>query len=223
MTSACRLPRARGDRPGSAAVPVAPHPTVRYEAATGCPSRAREIRRAGRGPPRAARETRAALSPESRLRTRAWRQLVARPVLVVPFALAASGCGGGLEPRDVTGSYVVTAANGAGLPHLAESTADCDRFVARGELLLEPTSRYQLELAGPFDCRRSGGTLGTAGSFYVGTYAAAGRRLSFAAPVVGGDTLRFGGEAVEDRIELTVPPIPPQQGPDLTLRLERRR
>lgn len=131
--------------------------------------------------------------------------------------LVISGCGS--EPDDrIFGTYVLVGVEGNPLPYLASSDADCDVFIAQGELTLNEAGTYSLEIAGPYDCSRSGGQSGeTIGRFYTGTFTQSRGDLQFEAQVQGGPTVEFSGTANPLEARVTVPVLPPQTGPDLEL------
>jgi hypothetical protein len=126
------------------------------------------------------------------------------------------GCGS--EPDDrVFGTFALVEVEGSTLPYLEISDADCDVFIAEGELTLREAGTYDLEFFGPYDCSRSGGPSGTMGRVYNGSFTQEGRVLNFQATVQGAGTLQFSGTVNPLESIVTVPPIPPQTGPDLTL------
>ena len=59
-------------------------------------------------------------------------------------------------------------------PYLVRSDADCDEFIAEGDLTLAQTGTYNLEFAGPYDSVRR--TTGTEGR-YTGAFSQDGGRL----------------------------------------------
>jgi hypothetical protein len=127
----------------------------------------------------------------------------------------------GTEPDDerIFGTYALTAVNGAPLPHLLEdSDPDCEVYISHGELVMSAPALYRLEFSGPYNCIE--GQTGELGRFYNGNYDRTGNSLSFAAAISGYGTLEFPGRVETKAIEVTVPPIPPATGPDLTLDLE---
>jgi hypothetical protein len=128
------------------------------------------------------------------------------------------GCGS--EPDGVFGTYILVGVEGGALPFLELSNAECDQFISEGELTLRPIGTYSLEFSGPYDCTRSGGDISTLGRFYNGPFTQAGGELHFEADVQGAGTLQFTGTANPVEAAVTVPPIPPQTGPDLTLQFE---
>lgn len=139
------------------------------------------------------------------------------PAIVVTGVVAALACGNGLEPGDVAGTYALTAVNQSDLPYLLSATPDCDEFIEVGELRLSPAGTYFLEVSGLLDCSRGGGTPGTAGRFYTGSYDVADDRLTFETLFPDDVILRFGGEPRGQDLRLTVPPPPPLEGPELVL------
>lgn len=139
------------------------------------------------------------------------------PLLIV--LAVATGCGNSLEPDDVAGSYALTAVNEAILPYLLPDTGDCEQFVDIGELQLTAAGSYYIEFWGPIDC--DVGQPARAGRAYVGSYQVSGGELRFETVLAGGQLLQFEGEVEGDAVRVTVPPIPPGEGPDLMLRFER--
>jgi hypothetical protein len=144
------------------------------------------------------------------------RRTMVRRFLWLSTVAAIIGCGS--EPDDrVFGTFVLVGVEGSTLPYLEASDADCDVFIAEGELTLRETGTYNLEFWGPYDCSRSGGSSGTIGRLYTGPYSQSGGALNFAAEIQGSGTLQFSGTVNPLESIVTVPPIPPQTGPDLTL------
>ena len=131
--------------------------------------------------------------------------------------LLISGCGS--EPDDrIFGTYVLVGVEGNPLPYLATSDADCDVYIAEGELTLNQAGTYALDFAGPYDCSRSGGPSGESiGRFYTGTFTQSEGNLQFQAQVQGGPLVEFSGTANALEARVTVPVLPPQTGPDLEL------
>jgi hypothetical protein len=127
------------------------------------------------------------------------------------------GCGS--EPDDrIFGTYTLVGVEGNPLPHLATSDADCDLYIAEGVLVLNQTGTYSLEFAGPYDCSKSGGPSDQSiGRVYSGTFTQSQGNLEFVAPLQGGGTLEFTGTVNPLEAAVTVPPVPPQTGPDLVL------
>lgn len=145
-------------------------------------------------------------------------KLVRRTVcsLIIGLALA---CGTEPDEEPIFGTYALTAVNGAPLPHLLEdSDPDCEVYISHGELVMSAPALYRLEFWGPYNC--TGGQTGELGRFYNGNYDRTGNSLSFAAAISGYGTLHFPGTVENRAITVTVPPIPPATGPDLTLDLE---
>ena len=140
-------------------------------------------------------------------------RLVAWPLI----GLLILGCGS--EPNnEITGTYRLVGVDANPLPYLESSDADCDQFISEGELDLVAGGTYSLEFSGPRDCTRSGGQPSTLGRTYNGTFTQTGvNTVSFAAEVPGSGTLHFNGTANPLEAFVTVPPIPPQTGPDLIL------
>jgi len=131
--------------------------------------------------------------------------------------LLISGCGS--EPDDrIFGTYVLVGVEGNPLPYLATSDAECDVYIAEGELTLNEAGTYALEFVGPYDCSRSGGPSGESiGRVYNGTFTQSGGTLQFQAQVQGGPIVEFSGTANPLEARVTVPVLPPQTGPDLEL------
>lgn len=126
------------------------------------------------------------------------------------------GCGS--EPNDeVFGTYTLVGVEGGPLPYLQSSDAECDLLISMGELTLAQGGSYTLEFSGPHDCTRGGGQVATIGRFYTGSFTQAGNTLAFEAEVQGAGTLHFSGTANPLESFVTVPPIPPGNGPDLRL------
>ncbi|HWN18648.1 MAG TPA: hypothetical protein VNO19_07005 [Gemmatimonadales bacterium] len=127
------------------------------------------------------------------------------------------GCGS--EPPDeITGTYALVGVEGEPLPYLESSDAECDQFISEGELALNPGGTYNLEFSGPYDCSRGGGQTGTLGRLYNGNFTQSGTNsIAYEAAIQGAGTLHFTGTANPLEAFVTVPPIPPQTGPDLTL------
>jgi hypothetical protein len=133
----------------------------------------------------------------------------------VALGLAA---GSGSENNDeVYGIYTLVGVEGSPLPYLERSDAECDEFITLGELRLFEQGTYSLELTGTFDCTRGGGQTGTTGRLYSGTFTQQAGDLEFEAEIQGFGTLRFSGSANPLEAFVTVPPIPPATGPDLSL------
>jgi hypothetical protein len=127
----------------------------------------------------------------------------------------------GTEPDDepIVGNYGLTAVDDRPLPHLLDdSDPNCEVYVSHGELVIAAAASYRLEFWGPYNCIE--GQTGELGRFYNGTYARTGNSLSFTAEISGYGTLEFNGSIGTRAIEVTVPPIPPGTGPDLTLDFE---
>jgi hypothetical protein len=136
------------------------------------------------------------------------------PVRIMLSLLLISACGS--EPDDlIVGTYRLVGVDGNPLPYLESSDAECDQFISEGELNLEPDGTYSLEFSGPRDCTT--GQPSTLGRTYNGTVSQSGGQLAFQAEVQGAGTLQFSGTANPLEAFVTVPPIPPQTGPDLTL------
>jgi hypothetical protein len=113
---------------------------------------------------------------------------------------------------------VLVGVDGNPLPYLTTSDPNCDVFIAGGELALNQAGTYTLRFAGPYDCSRSGGPSGDSiGRHYVGTFSESDGTLQFESPLQGGGTLQFTGTSNPLEATVTVPPIPPQTGPDLRL------
>jgi hypothetical protein len=139
------------------------------------------------------------------IRVSAWR-------LIGPLLLL--GCGS--EPDDrIVGTYALVGVEGNPLPYLESSEGECDQFISEGELNLEPAGTYTLEFAGPRDC--STGQPSTMGRLYAGTVTQNGVQLVFQAEIQGAGTLQFTGTINPLEAFVTVPPIPPATGADLTL------
>lgn len=131
--------------------------------------------------------------------------------------LLISACGSEPDNR-VFGTFTLIGVDGNALPYLETSDANCEVFISQGELTLLEAGRYNLEFSGPYDCSRSGGPSGESiGRFYNGTVTQAGGDLAFEAEIQGFGTLRFTGTVNPLEAAVTVPPLPPQTGPDLTL------
>jgi hypothetical protein len=128
-----------------------------------------------------------------------------------------SACGS--EPDDrVFGTYALVGVDGNPLPYLLTSDADCDLFVDEGELTLNEVGTFALEFFGPYDCSKSGGPSDQSiGRVYSGTFTQSQGDLEFEAPLQGGGTLEFTGTVNPLEAFVTVPPIPPATGADLTL------
>jgi hypothetical protein len=137
---------------------------------------------------------------------------------LLPLALVLmSGCGSG-PPDEITGTYSLVGVEGQMLPFLETSDAECDQFISAGELTLHPGGTYNLEFSGPRDCSRGGGQPSTLGRLYSGTFTQSGTNsIAYQAEIQGAGTLHFTGTANPLEAFVTVPPIPPQTGPDLTL------
>lgn len=136
---------------------------------------------------------------------------------VLAWILLIAGCGS--EPDDrISGTYVLVGVEGNPLPYLATSDADCDVYIAEGELTLNEAGTYVLEFLGPYDCSRSGGPSGESiGRVYGGTFTESGGALQFQTQVQGGPIVEFGGTANPLEARVTVPVLPPQTRPDLEL------
>ena len=131
--------------------------------------------------------------------------------------LLISGCGS--EPDDrIFGTYVLAGVEGDPLPYLAASDANCDLYIAEGELALNEAGTYTLTFSGPVDCSRSGGPSDqSVGREYVGTFTQSDGVLQFQAQRRGGGTFDFTGTVNPLEARVTVPPIPPETGTDLEL------
>jgi hypothetical protein len=126
------------------------------------------------------------------------------------------GCGTEPDEERIHGAYALTAVDGSALPYLVpDSDPDCDVSIYHGDLVLSAPARYYLEFQGPYDC--AGGQTGELGRFYKGNYDRTGNSITFSAAISGYGTLEFQGTVENAAIEVTVPPIPPATGPDLTL------
>ena len=136
---------------------------------------------------------------------------------ILASLLLISACGS--EPDDrLFGTYALVGVDGNSLPYLLTSDADCDLFIAEGELTLNEAGTFELEFLGPYDCSKSGGPADQSiGRVYSGTFTQSQGSLEFASPLQGGGTLEFSGTANPLEAAVTVPPAPPQTGPDLTL------
>jgi hypothetical protein len=127
------------------------------------------------------------------------------------------GCGS--EPDDkIFGTYTLVAIQGALIPYhdFELSGGDCDVFVTEGELVLEPSGSYNLEFSGPRNCT-GGEPPTTVGRVYSGTVSQSNGQLAFTADVEGAGPLQFTGSVNPLEAIVTVPPIPPQTGSNLTL------
>jgi hypothetical protein len=111
-----------------------------------------------------------------------------RPASLLIVLAVAIGCGNGLEPADIAGSYALTAVHEAGLPYLLPDTGDCEQFVDIGELQLTAAGSYFIEFWGPLDC--DGRQPAVAGRVYVGSYLMSGAELRFETVLAGGQLLR---------------------------------
>jgi len=132
-------------------------------------------------------------------------------VLLLGFLV---GCGS--EPdEEVFGTFALVGVEGSPLPYLESSNGDCDQFILEGELTLDSAGRYSLEFSGPYEC--SGGQQGTQGRLYNGSVTQDEGTLLFEAEILGFGTLEFSGTVNPLEAAVTVPPIPPTTGPDLTL------
>ena len=142
-----------------------------------------------------------------------------KPTAARLLACALLVCSCGSEPDDrIFGTYVLVGVEGNPLPYLPTSDADCDVFIAEGELTLNEAGTYALEFFGPYDCSRSGGPSGEAiGRVYNGTFTQSQGTLQFEAQIPGGSTVEFSGTANPLEARVTVPVLPPQTGPDLEL------
>ncbi|HEY8197580.1 MAG TPA: hypothetical protein VIG04_11400 [Gemmatimonadales bacterium] len=127
------------------------------------------------------------------------------------------GCGS--EPPDqITGTYTLVGVEGQTLPYLESSDAECDQFISEGELTLDPGGTYNLEFFGPRSCADTADPPANFGRVYSGTFTQSGASsITYATEVQGAGTLHFTGTANPLEAFVTVPPIPPQTGPDLTL------
>ena len=124
------------------------------------------------------------------------------------------GCGS--EPDDrIVGTYALVGVEGTPLPYVEWSDGECDQFISEGELNLEPAGTYTLEFSGPLDCIT--GQPSTLGRLYAGTVTQSGGQLVFHAEIQGAGTLQFTGTINPLEAFVTVPPIPPTTGADLTL------
>jgi hypothetical protein len=125
----------------------------------------------------------------------------------------------GSEPDErIFGTYVLVSVEGSPLPYLATSDADCDVYLAEGELTLNEAGTYALEFFGPYDCSRGGGPSGESiGRFYTGSFTQSEGTLQFETQVEGGALVEFSGTANPLEARVTVPVLPPQTGPDLEL------
>jgi hypothetical protein len=133
------------------------------------------------------------------------------------FVILFSGCGS--EPDDrIFNTYVLVGVDGHPLPYLVTSDADCDVYIAQGELRLNEGGTYTMEFMGPLDCSRSGGpSEEDIGRQYVGTFTESDGVLQFTGPLQGGGTLEFSGTVNPLEARVMAPPIPPATGPDLEL------
>jgi hypothetical protein len=138
-----------------------------------------------------------------------------RRLLLFIWVLACLSCG--TEPGDesVIGTYTLVAVEGSALPYLDSSDPNCDVFISEGELRLMFRG-YSLEFSGPDECGGDG-QQGTRGRVYNGPFSQSGNTLVFEAHVPGNGTLQFSGTAGSGEAEVTVPPIPPQTGPNLAM------
>jgi hypothetical protein len=139
------------------------------------------------------------------------------PALHLTGLLLLLGCGSEPDGR-VFGTYALVGVEGSPLPYLAASDANCDIYIAEGELTLDEAGTYTLDFSGPVDCSRSGGPSNqSVGREYVGTFTQTNGVLGFEAQLRGGGTFDFSGTVNPLEARVTVPPIPPQTGPDLEL------
>lgn len=136
---------------------------------------------------------------------------------LIRFSIVLLILGCGSEPDDeITGTYTLVGVEGNSLPYLESSDAECDQFISDGELALLPGGSYGLEFSGPRDCSRGGGQPSTLGRLYSGSRSGT-NAIAYEAEIQGSTTLHFTGTANPLEAFVTVPPIPPQTGPDLTL------
>lgn len=125
------------------------------------------------------------------------------------------GCGTEPDDKTVYGTYALVAVEGSPVPYLDPTDPDCDVYITQGELRLLFTGTYDLQFSGPYQC--TGGQNGTLGRLYSGPFTTTGSTLAFTAEIQGFGPLQFSGTAGLGTVEVTVPPIPPTTGPDLTL------
>ena len=143
-----------------------------------------------------------------------------RTLLALLLILQVPACSEGFGLDDLAETYMLVSVNDGGLPYLESATPECDRFIQEGLLRFEPGNRYTLTFEGPDNCERGGGGITTLGRIYLGGYALQGRTLTFEVTVQGADPQTFEGVARGSDIVVTVPPLPPQTGPGLTLRFQ---
>jgi hypothetical protein len=143
------------------------------------------------------------------------RVVFLRLALLTSLLAALAGCGTGPDDERVFGVYSLVAVEGSALPYLQSSDPDCEVFISEGELRLLLNGTYALEFSGPYSC--TGADPGTLGRVYNGRFSQSGNTLDFEAHVQGFGDLQFSGTAGSGEAEVTVPPIPPGEGPDLAL------
>jgi hypothetical protein len=147
--------------------------------------------------------------------------MATRLVLLASVLAAIAGCGTGPDEEPIFGNYSLVTVEGNPVPYLDSSDPNCDIFISAGELRLVLNGTYGLEFSGPLDCSRSGGPAdGSIGRFYTGRFTRSGSRLGFEVHIQGFGDIQFSGTAGSGEAEVTVPPIPPASGPELTLRFQ---
>ena len=144
-----------------------------------------------------------------------------RLALFTSLLAALAGCGTGPDEERIFGTYSLISVEGTSVPYLDSSDPNCDIFISEGELRLVLNGTFGLEFSGPLDCRRSGGPAdGSIGRFYIGRFTRNGSALGFEVHIQGFGDLQFSGTVGSGEAEVTVPPIPPASGPELTLRFQ---
>lgn len=129
------------------------------------------------------------------------------------------GCGSG-PSEGITGTYRLVGVDAHTLPFLETSDAECDQSISEGELDLRTGGTYSLQLSGSRDCSRGGGQSSTVGRLYTGSFTQSDvNKIAYEAEIPSFGTLHFSGTANPLEAFVTVPPIPPQTGPDLILQL----
>ena len=126
---------------------------------------------------------------------------------------ALGGCSDPLTPQDLAGTYSLTRLDSRSLPQLVLATLTCDESVDGGELILDPTGGFSLQIRGTLDCTRGGGQIQSIGWDFPGTFSMADRSLQFISPLYPSGEIHFGGQFDPWRTRIRIP--------DLDLQLSR--